>query len=584
MGLHTIRRIYDYGSLANSNALLQSKAILLSQFPYLSELEARELLQAAERSSHPAYSYVVLVAEGRHKQVLGLAIASYFHAHNFYFLDYIATRAQRISGGIGGALYDRLREEAVTTSATGIFFDCLSDERSQCENEEEWRQNAARLKFYERYGARPLEGTTYETPRNDRSVFHLVFDGLGVSRPLTVRSCRGIMKSILESKASKKCSLEYINKVMTSIKGPVTMRRPRYPVQTDRAAIPLRIPGDKKMALVVNEGHLIHHVRERGYLESPIRVTTILKELRKTTFFEHLETKQFPEKLLEEVHDKAYLRFLKKICKLIGTSETRYGDVFPIRNPARLPKDIELQIGYYCIDTSTPLNANAYIAARAAVNCALTAAEAVHEGKHFAYALVRPPGHHAERKYFGGFCYLNSSAVAAQYLSKQGRVALLDIDYHHGNGQQEIFYHRADVFTVSIHGDPEYAYPNFTGFADEQGEAAGAGYNLNIPLPRSVGGRAYHKALSLALTAIRNYKPSSLVIALGLDIAKGDPTGTWTLTPDDFFQNGKLIASLHLPTVVVQEGGYKNKVLGTNARRFFEGLWEGYYGLQSKKK
>jgi acetoin utilization deacetylase AcuC-like enzyme len=578
MGLNSIRRIYDHTTEYNIVALEQCRAILLSQFPYMSEKEADELLDDAGEHAVKPYRSVVIIAEGRDKQVLGVAIASHFMKDNFIFLDFIATNKHRISGGIGGALYERLRDEAHSLSAIGVFFDCLTDKREWAVDAGEYRQNLARLKFYEKYGARPLEGFNYDLRRDDISYFYLVFDGLGKKDHLSAQLCKSIVSAILENKAKGKVSDAYIGQVLRSIKGVVTLRPFKYvksePIESARVSI----PNDKQIALVINQGHLIHHVRERGYLESPVRVTTILKELNKTAIFRDVSARQYPDSHIEAVHDKQYLKFLKKICEWIGETSTMYGDVFPIRNAARLPKDIELQIGYYCIDTSTPLNANAYKAARAAVNCALTAADVVLGGQPMAYALVRPPGHHAERKYFGGFCYLNSNAVAAHYLSKKDKkVVILDIDYHHGNGQQDIFYHRSDVFTVSIHGDPEYAYPNFTGFTDEIGEGEGEGFNLNIALPKGVEGLAYHKALKKALEAIKKYKPDYLVIALGLDIAKGDPSGTWLLSPDDFAINGKMIASLKLPTLVIQEGGYKNKVLGLNARRFFQGLWEGYY-------
>ncbi len=578
MGLHSIRRIHDHKNQVNVTALQQGKVILLSQFPYMNEQEADELLLSiGDTPQVKDFHYLVLVAEDRNKQVLGVAIASYFHDHNFVFLDYIATRQHRISGGIGGALYQRLREEATSLSSVGIFFDCLPDEQELCPHEEERKQNRVRLKFYERFGARPLVGTAYEKPRNDQSVFHLVFDGLGLRDKLNSNVCKGIFQSILESKANKKCSQQYLDEVLSSVKGQVLLRPFRYQSQEGTHTATHTIPNDKKISLVINEGHLIHHVKERGYLESPVRVISILKELRKTAIFETTPVKHFSDQHLAHVHDKTYLKFLKNICESIGTTSTRYGDVFPIRNPARLPKDIELQIGYYCIDTSTPLNGNAYIAARAAVDCALTAADELLRGKQMAYALVRPPGHHAERKYFGGFCYLNSNAVAAHYLSRKGKVAILDIDYHHGNGQQDIFYQRSDVFTVSIHGDPEYAYPNFTGFSDEIGEGEGQGFNLNITLPKHVVGKDYHKNLGLAIQAVKHYNPDYLVIALGLDIAKGDPTGTWLLSANDFTINGQLISAMKIPTLVIQEGGYQNKVLGINARHFFQGLWDGYY-------
>jgi acetoin utilization deacetylase AcuC-like enzyme len=178
---------------------------------------------------------------------------------------------------------------------------------------------------------------------------------------------------------------------------------------------------------------------------------------------------------------------------------------------------------------------------------------------------------------FGGFCYLGTSAIAAHYLSQAGRVAILDIDYHHGNSQQSIFWQRDDVLTISIHGHPSFAYPYFTGFEDERGADAGAGFNLNLPLPEQVDGAAYRRALQRALEEIRRFAPEYLVVALGLDTARGDPTGSWSLSAEDFARNGQLIGALGLPTLVVQEGGYRTRTIGINARHFFRGLWQGKY-------
>ncbi|HEM48905.1 MAG TPA: histone deacetylase family protein, partial [Caldithrix sp.] len=249
--------------------------------------------------------------------------------------------------------------------------------------------------------------------------------------------------------------------------------------------------------------------------------------------------------------------------------------VFPIRNAARPPKELPVRAGYYCIDTFTPLNHNAYIAAKRAVDCTMTAARSLLEGFRMAYALVRPPGHHAEQKSFGGFCYFNSNAVAANYLSQYGRIAILDIDYHHGNGQQDIFYKRDDVLTISIHGHPRFAYPYFSGFAEENGLDKGTGFNINYPMPEQLNGEKYRQVLQTAIRKIRQFDPKFLIVPLGLDTAKGDPTGTWTLNPGDFELNGRMIGSLKLPTLVVQEGGYKVRSLGLNARYFFTGLWNG---------
>lgn len=580
-----IRRIYDHINPVNQLALEQCKEILVAQFPYMSKQEANEIFYEVKNPLANKFRYEILVAENKSKQVLGLIVSSYYPKENFYFLDYIATHQKRSGGGVGGALYERLRSEATLTKTNGIFFDCLSDDAKFSLNEPEHKQNIARLRFYEKYGARPLHNTLYELQRPDYTVFHLVFESLGKKPILENSIAKKIIKTILETKHTNKCSADYIKKVIDSIKTPtITIRPPKF-ISTDKIAeIDTSIPADKKICLIINEEHNIHHVKEKGYLESPIRIKTILSELDKLPIFEKKSPTAYPEKHLEEVHDKAYLNFLKKICETIGEKATRYGDIFPIRNSARMPKDIELQIGYYCIDTSTPLNANAYKAARVAVNCALTAADQILSGRQIAYALVRPPGHHAEKKHFGGFCYLNSNAIAANYLSKSGKVAILDIDYHHGNGQQNIFYKRSDVFTVSIHADPEYAYPNFTGFSDEIGLDNGKGFNLNIPLKKDTDGAGFRKALGIALQEIKKFNPTYLVIALGFDVAKGDPSGTWLLTGNDFSENGNIIAGLNLPTVIIQEGGYKNRDLGNNARRFFEGLWSGYYKASIPKK
>ncbi|MCA9189826.1 MAG: histone deacetylase family protein, partial [Planctomycetales bacterium] len=230
---------------------------------------------------------------------------------------------------------------------------------------------------------------------------------------------------------------------------------------------------------------------------------------------------------------------------------------------------------YYCIDTFTPINNNAFPAARRAVDCAMAAADAILSGRRVAYALVRPPGHHAERASYGGFCYFNNAAVAAHYLSQHGKVAILDIDYHHGNGQQDIFYCRPDVLTISIHGDPEFAYPYFTGFADETGEGMGAGYNVNLPLPETITPERYRQILAKAIELIAEFNPQFLVVALGLDPAKGDPTGTWSLSPKDFERNGQMIGAVGYPLLVIQEGGYRTRTLGTNTKSFFSGLLDG---------
>ena len=300
-------------------------------------------------------------------------------------------------------------------------------------------------------------------------------------------------------------------------------------------------------------------------------------------FFDTIKPEFFSEKYIRTVHKDDFVTYLKKMCNQLEPGKSVYPYVFPIRNAARPPVEMPVRAGYYCIDTFTPLNKNAYIAAKRAVDCALTAANAILEGYPAAYALVRPPGHHAERKAFGGFCYFNSTAIAAEYLSKQGKVAIIDIDYHHGNGTQNIFYKRKDVLTISIHGNPKFAYPYFSGFADEKGTEEGYGYNINFPLKEEINGEEYYNALVIAVQKIRRFNPDFLVIALGYDTSKGDPTGTWNLQPQDFENNGRLLGSLGIPALIMQEGGYKIPRLAGNATYFFRGLRNGILECISSK-
>ena len=390
---------------------------------------------------------------------------------------------------------------------------------------------------------------------------------------------RKVVRAILEGKYSQLCSPGYVERVVASFKDdPVQLRPFRY-VKASAEHKTATSQAPELIAVVVNDKHDIHHIRERGYVESPVRIAAIRNELANTGFIESVSVKKYPMKHINEVHAPDFVEYLRRACANAPEKRSVYPYVFPIRNAARPPKELSVRAGYYCIDTFTPLNRNAFPAAKRAVDCVLTCADEILNGRRIAYALVRPPGHHAERSVFGGFCYFNNNAIAAHYLSRYGRVAILDLDYHHGNGQQDIFYGRSDVLTVSIHGHPNFAYPYFSGFEDERGEGNGEGFNLNIPLPEVQTGEQYQKALARALSAIVNFHPDFLVVAFGLDPAKGDPTGTWLLTARDFQQNGRMLGRVGLPTLVVQEGGYRTRTLGSNARSFFTGLIEGTCSL-----
>jgi acetoin utilization deacetylase AcuC-like enzyme/GNAT superfamily N-acetyltransferase len=574
-----IRRVHDDITPANKEAIAQVQEILRTQFPLLSKRDIAKLPEQLRNPLKYRFRSILFVAEGTKGRIIGFALLFHEPTLKFCYLDYISAAERRTGGGIGGALYERVREEALDLNSIGLFFECLPDDPNLSQDPLIRKQNAARLRFYERYGARPIINTKYETPLKpgDDNPPYLVYDGLGQDEGLSLDVARQIVRAVLERKYKGVCPPSYVEMVVESFQDdPVRLREPKY---IKKAPLPLRrtISMDKQIVLVINDRHLIHHIEELGYVESPVRIDTILKELDKTGLFNKIAPRHFSERYIKTVHDSQFVDYFKKVCANLSAGQSIYPYVFPIRNIARPPKELPIRAGYYCIDTFTPINGNAFLAAKRAVDCVLTAAGEILEGYRLAYALVRPPGHHAERRSFGGFCYFNSAAVAAQYLSAYGRVAILDIDYHHGNGAQNIFYQRPDVLTVSIHGHPSFAYPYFSGFADEKGDGAGKGFNINIPLPENVDGRRYCQVLSEAVRRIARFRPQFLIVPLGLDTAREDPTGSWSLEADDFEAVGRMVGALHLPTLVIQEGGYDTRVLGINARRFFTGLWAGYY-------
>jgi acetoin utilization deacetylase AcuC-like enzyme len=570
-----IRRVYDEILPIDREALRQAREILRSQFDGLSEEDVESFASDLRDPFKRRFRPLLYVAEDGRRRVRGFALLLHEPKLRFGFLEYIATPRGRTGSGIGGVLYERVREEGAAQGMRGIFYECLPAD-PDAYPPEVVAQNAARLRFYERYGARPIADTAYETPVDpaDKGAPHLVFDGLEHADPPGQAFVRAAVRAILERKYAELCPPSYVRRVVESIADdPVRLRARRHtrPPAARGAARPAAEP----IPLVVNDRHDIHHVRERGYVEAPARISSILKEIEPTGMFARLEPREHGERVVKEVHDPRLVDYLRRACREVPEGKSLYPYVFPIRNADRLPRERSVLAGYFCIDTFTPIHRNAYLAARRGVDCTLTAADEILAGCRLAYALVRPPGHHAERRSFGGFCYFNNAGVAAHYLSRHGKVAILDVDYHHGNGQQDVFYGRADVLTVSIHGHPSFAYPYFTGFEEERGEGDGEGFNLNMPLPEARDGRQYLKALDAALRAVDRFDPTFVVVALGLDGAKGDPTGTWTLTAADFAANGERIGELGRPLLVVQEGGYRTRSLGVNARHFFTGLATG---------
>lgn len=567
-----IRQIPDDIAPANRSALEQVRAIMQARFPDMRPIDAERLDRALRDPFSVRFRPIVLVAEDGRDRVHGVALVYHEPGLNFVFLDHMAAGTGKAGGGVGGAIYERVQEIARGLDAIGIFLEAPPDDLGPDASPELRRESEARLRFYENHGALPVAGTRYDTPisDDDRHPLILLFDPLSPGRPLSRRLAVACVRAILERKYGDLSPAGYVETVLASFQDdPVRFRAPRYRAPKPARAGPSLPAG---LTVCVNDRHQIHHVRERGYVESPVRVESILAGLRQGFALREIQPTRFADHHIAAVHDGAMIAFLRKMGATFDPRRSVYPVFFPLRNETRRPADPELQAGYFCNDTFTPLNGNAWHAARRAVDCTLTAARDVLSGHGVAYALVRPPGHHAERRVFGGFCYLNNTAIAAEYLSRYGRVAVLDIDYHHGNGTQDIFWKRGDVLTVSIHGHPSVAYPHFAGFPDEKGEGPGEGANLNLCLPATIDAALYLKTLDRAVAAVRRFAPAHLVLAVGFDTAAGDPTGTWPLRPDSFRRIGAAIAKIRLPTLVVQEGGYRTRTIGRNAAAFFEGL------------
>ncbi len=269
------------------------------------------------------------------------------------------------------------------------------------------------------------------------------------------------------------------------------------------------------------------------------------------------------------VHSPEYLDFLEQAWEawmaLGDAGAEMIANIHPVRHPATYPTHIVGRLGWHTLDTACPIGPGTWQGACAATDVAATAAQLVLDGEAAAYALCRPPGHHAYRDQASGFCFLNNSAIAAAHLRlAHERVAILDVDVHHGNGTQDIFYERADVLTVSIHADPAAYYPFFWGHAHERGAGPGLGANLNIPLPLGTGDNGYLQALARARMMLDAFAPTALVVALGLDASEHDPLAGLAVTTEGFRRIGAAIAAIGLPTVFVQEGGYLSDILGRN--------------------
>ena len=309
------------------------------------------------------------------------------------------------------------------------------------------------------------------------------------------------------------------------------------------------------------------------YYENPDRMQRILSALQQTDRVEIVEPKEFGLDPIYAVHDRDYIDFLASCWTewLASDAEDKSAllpATFALRRHPPVPTSLLGRAGYYMMDLSACIVEGTYAAALSSVNCALSAAEAIVNGERSAFALCRPPGHHAGKDYAGGYCFINNAAVAANWLSARRKVALLDIDYHCGNGTQDIFYERADVLTISIHADPHEEYPYYAGYTSETGAGAGKGFHKNFPLAKGTDNARYLSALEEALNLIRDFTPGYLVVSAGMDIYADDPLGKIRVTTEGIREIGTRIAALRLPTLIVMEGGYNNDALGKNITSF----------------
>ena len=316
--------------------------------------------------------------------------------------------------------------------------------------------------------------------------------------------------------------------------------------------------------------------------EVPARADHVLAELQRRQLGAVLEPQAFDEAALTAIHSPRYLNFLATAWDQWVALDPAHADkdILPSVWPTRTfrtdiePDNFAAKVGLYSYDAGTPFTSGTWVAARAGAHCSLSAAQAVLAGDRAAFALSRPPGHHAGADFFGGYCFLNNAALAAQHLRNAGmhKVAVLDVDYHHGNGTQAIFYDRPDVYFASIHGDPRTEYPFYLGHADETGTGAGLGANLNLPLPRGTDYATWAQALETALAGIAKFGADALVVSLGMDTFEGDPISGFKLTTQDYLRLGERLARAGLPTVFVFEGGYAVDAVGVNAVNVLQGF------------
>ncbi|MDR5875140.1 histone deacetylase family protein [Vreelandella gomseomensis] len=316
--------------------------------------------------------------------------------------------------------------------------------------------------------------------------------------------------------------------------------------------------------------------------ECPERVDLVLKQLQQAAVGELHEPRAYGLEPVLAVHDAGYVNFLAD-CWHEWVAAGHEGEAIPNIWPARtmrsdhLPQAISARLGYYALAAETSITEGTFEAAMASKDIALAAVEHTLATGEPSFGLCRPPGHHAAFDQFGGYCFFNNAGIAAQQALRQGkrRVAILDVDFHHGNGTQQLFYARDDVLFISLHGDPEVTFPYYLGYADETGQGKGEGFNVNYPLPPGTSVATWMAALDDALATIARTQCDMLIVSLGVDIFEGDPISAFTFTSDDFVLLGQRLAEAGLPTALLMEGGYAVDDIGVNVVNVLQGIKQG---------
>lgn len=313
--------------------------------------------------------------------------------------------------------------------------------------------------------------------------------------------------------------------------------------------------------------------------ENPKRADRILTQIQQARLGNVISPQDFGLDPILRIHDPQFVAFLQTAWEAWKTEQGEF-DALPLSwatrtmRHDRIPETVEGKLCYYSFDAGTPITEGTWRAATASANVALTGQEWLASGERSVFALCRPPGHHAAKDFYGGYCFLNNAAIAAQALRDRGaeRVAILDVDYHHGNGTQAIFYNRSDVLFVSLHAHPRQAYPFFLGYEDEKGVGQGEDYTYNYPLPIGTTWSNYLEPLNDAIENIRNYSPDALIVSLGVDTFEKDPISAFRFTVNDYCQLGRTLARISKPTLIVMEGGYAIEEIGVNVVNVLQGL------------